>query len=389
MVFRVTRAHFLPANDPPADITAEMSKVTTSGSGRTVIPLTNEGFMYLSQHYLPVTKVADLDTLPDKLPKDKEMSFSPLFDPKLVDGCCTRGFFPLTLAIGRNMFIFAPKLHTERSVCALVDTPAEKEAIKRFPYSDDMTGAFQGNNINISKKLLRPRNTATRQASFDVFTNRREDWAEALQMMRDQHSENWFCEALRECFYWMLVNPEKSSTKVLLTVIRRHQYDKNAPVAEGCLNEGDMVAAELGFIVGDIYASATGAYCVDGAGLLQLAVTAEIAKCLGCKVWDLGMCMDYKKNILGCVEVRRKQWVQMVREHKDNNVMQLSAANDLLAVLQLGCPVGQFVGSGNGKSKNEERPTANPDSKSQRKKRQKIENYHKRKIERREKKAGE
>lgn len=370
MAFKVSRAHFREKVNAAEKIAEEVEEVNATGSGNSRIPLTNQGFMHLAQYYPPVLKAADLDTLPDKLAKGEELGFSPIFDPKLVDACCVRGVFPLTLSVGQGFFVFAPKLHTMRSLCALVDTAEQLRAIKRFPYSDDLEGVFQQKRIQLSKKLIRPSVPEARQPSFDVFVNRKEDWSEAVAMIKEQHGENWLCSFLRRCFYWMFSNANEVSTKVILTVIRRHKYEGEGQKESGkdVVKEGDIVATELGYIVGDIYTSATGAYCLDGAGSLQLAVTGEVVKRLGCTIWDLGMKMDYKTNLLGCVEIRRKQWLQMVKEHKDSIAFTSAQSQALLGELQSGCPVSMFIPF------TAENAVANPESKAQIKKRQKIEN---------------
>ncbi|RNF16735.1 hypothetical protein TcG_06226 [Trypanosoma cruzi] len=326
---RHTRKHFKKRGRddfPMVDMEREVRDVASSNDVRTLVQLVPEEIEFLLMRLPPVTKVEDLDTLSERLSGlggEEELGFSPLFCPLLIDAACQRGIFPLALSAGGDRYIFAPKLHYHRCLTQL------EPPVEGFPMAnDEKEGKFQVGLLQVSKKYLCGRNEMSRARSFDVFINRKEDIAPALSLIVSQHGENWMCRALRACFVHMFLNQERYRTKIVVVTVRRHCYgvdsreeaktadERVRDFAEGDhVEEGDLVAAEIGFIAGDIYTSATGAYSLSGSGTLQLAVTGEAMRSVGCKVWDLGMAMAYKSQVLGCVTFPREKWLRLVREH--------------------------------------------------------------------------
>ncbi|ORC89438.1 uncharacterized protein TM35_000122130 [Trypanosoma theileri] len=330
-----TTKHFVTVNEgdtSAVDIDREVLDAASRDNVRTVLSIKPEGLRFLSEQFPLVQNFADLDTLPERLSstyRESEYGCCLIFCPSMVDASCRRGIFPMAIKLTKNYFFFAPKLHGLRSLTQL------QPPVKGFPMSsDEDEGKFLLSRLHVSKKFLRSRNEATRTISFDLFINRKEDLAPAFSLIRRQHGENWLCHALRLCFAHMFLNPDDYATKIVVVAIRRHRYCSDTEnqdegksswihsrIDNGHVEEGDLIAAEIGFLVGDIYCSATGAYSVNGAGTLQLAVTGVAMQSVGCKVWDLGMGMKYKDDMLGCVAVPRKRWVQIVREHTSKSTV--------------------------------------------------------------------
>ncbi|EPY38177.1 hypothetical protein AGDE_05754 [Angomonas deanei] len=172
-----------------------------------------------------------------------------------------------------------------------------------------------------SRKLLKECDPKSKKPAFTVFINRKEDVADVLNLIRRQHTENWLCKALRLCIVYMFEHPELFTTKIIITAIRRAKYDgEEAPVGDDMIHEGELIAGEVGYIVGDIYSSATGGYCMSGAGSLQLAVLGAILHQCGCSVWDLGMRLKYKEECLGSVEVSRRKWVNLAKSRATSSI---------------------------------------------------------------------
>ncbi|KPA78203.1 hypothetical protein ABB37_06366 [Leptomonas pyrrhocoris] len=369
---RVEKHFRIDPDDLPYNIADEIEQAKTSADVRTLVPLTREGIQYLSRRFPPVRNAADLDELPQKLKGGDEFGFSPLFDPALVDACCQRGVFPLTQSVGRGFFIFAPKVHNVRAVCALVTSPCERNAIRGFPFSDDNEGIFSRNCVGLSRKLLKDPEESTRRPCFEVFVNRKEDLFDIFTLIRKQHGENWLCKPLRLCLFHMFFNPEKYSTKIVITAIRRKKYD-DRPAIQGTqeVMEGELVAGEVGFLVGDIYSSASGAYCVNGGGALQLCLTGLCMHAAGCRVWDLGMMMVYK-TALNCFEMPRMKWLKLAAARCSNsNTSILKYLEDL----ESGRSVNFLLQTSSFTH------NASPNSKAQQKKRLKAEALAKRKAE--------
>ncbi|GET88308.1 hypothetical protein, conserved [Leishmania tarentolae] len=369
---RVTR-HFCEKGKD-FDIAGEVRHATEAKDVRHLVPLTKVGIQHFSSFLPPVRNKDDLDTLPERLKGSGELGFSPLFDPSLIDECCQRGIFPLAIAIDDNIFLFAPKLHMERAICALAESPAQRNSIGGFPFCEGDEGIFDSVCLGVSRKLTKPPNESSHCPSFDIFINRKEDLVDVFTLIRRQHGENWLCAPLRVCLLHMFFNAMKYKTKIIITAIRRRKYS-NMSLSENSsvIQEGELVACEVGYLVGDIYASATGAYCISGGGCLQLSVTGVCMRSAGCRLWDLGMMMNYKQS-LQCVSLPRKKWQKMVSARRATpNEHILSYLRDL----EKGHPVSDFFKSSIPPA------IADPNSKSQQKKRMRKEAAVQRKAERR------
>ncbi|KEG12087.1 hypothetical protein DQ04_02021130 [Trypanosoma grayi] len=320
---------------------------------RTFLSLTDASLRYLTKNVCFVGKAADLATLAERLESchEEEFGMSPLFCPDLIDETCQRGIFPLAIPIGGGHYLYAPKLHIQRSLTQLLPP------VRGFPISsNEGEGEFTTARLGVSKRYLREQNNVTRAASFDVFINRMEDLAPVLALIRAQHGENWLCRALRVCFVNMFANRSRYRTKVIVIAVRRHRYDARGdakventthgaliPTDGAPVDEGDLVAGELGFIVGDTYCSATGAYSASGAGTLQLAVTGAAMRSVGCSVWDLGMMMEYKNHFLGCVPLPRKEWIKFVQDHTRDKSVPENIARLLSERYSSGVPVRELL----------------------------------------------
>ena len=68
----------------------------------------------------------------------------------------------------------------------------------------------------------------------------------------------------------------------------------------------ELVAGELGYLIGKAYASLTGFSRVPGAGTVQLATLGVALAAAGVRVWDLGMPIEYKLLLGGRVLPRAR-----------------------------------------------------------------------------------
>eukprot|EP00760_Papus_ankaliazontas_P034631 PhM_4_TR7313/c0_g1_i1/m.87853 len=201
-------------------------------------------------------------------PPPVEFGWSIVFDPGLVDKVCLSGCFPMTIDFGIR--VFAIKLHEERCVLNLL--------------------LNNNNNVSRSVRKLSQKYLFSLNTAFD----------EVAAMINEQHGKDWMCPELRDCFRYMFLNPHEFSTKIISVEIRDKDDDN-----------GVVVAGELGYIVGDVYTSLTGARTVSGTGTLQLEVLKRFlsTRC-GVHWWDFGMSMQYKTE-MGGANVPRKEWLAM------------------------------------------------------------------------------
>ena len=98
-------------------------------------------------------------------------------------------------------------------------------------------------------------------------------------------------------------------------------------------HEGNLVAGELGYIVGRVYTSLSGFCSMDSAGTVQLCVTGSVLERHGFAFWDLGMHMDYKEH-LGAKAIPRKTFLQKLKAARTDTlpplVLEPTPARDLL-----------------------------------------------------------
>lgn len=82
---------------------------------------------------------------------------------------------------------------------------------------------------------------------------------------------------------------------------------------------GKLAAGEIGYTVGSIYSSCTGFALkkeFPGSGTLQLCALGRLLRRCGFQLWDLGMEMDYKKELGGKVHPRA-HWIACVRKLRE------------------------------------------------------------------------
>jgi hypothetical protein len=222
--------------------------------------------------------------------KQQEFLIGGSYSAALIDHAVSHGVFPMTVPVHPSFQpprVPALKLHVERCV-AFVGSEAERRGDTALPPLQTVGGV----SAKLAKRLL-------------VVVN--SHWDDVCKLIRDQHGPEWLDDSLRTVFRYMLLNRDKYQHAKLQVIAI---IDPSQPGAGGC--PGMVVAGELGFLVGTTYTSLTGAYTMDGAGTVQLAVLQALLHLSGVTVWDLGMAMGYKKRVLGAGMIPRRQWMQLV-----------------------------------------------------------------------------
>lgn len=238
----------------------------------------------------------------------KSISF---FSPRILNSVILDGIFPMSSEFhGIPFAVF--KLHKIRT-CVFLCIPENDVTLRKLcPFCN-----LKYREIRVKRNLLQPVNSKLKTPSFRVFLNRTEDIFDVFLMLYQQHSDNWLCLPLRQSFIHMILNPDEYETKIIITAVRRESYGTPDAVKENEVREGELVACELGYVVGDIYTSATGAYAINSGGCLQLRIMGDILKDVGCRVWDLGMYLDYKKELLDARELKREDWLSIVKSRRE------------------------------------------------------------------------
>ena len=315
------------------------------------------------KYYPLVRSVGDIVGLPTQLSGTNEFGISPMFAPLFVDATAQQGMFPMALDLAKEIFVFAPKCHEERAFTPVLREEKQGSSVGDRSQRDDssfspcgrgnrLVAAFDPNKIGHSCRLAKKlRVSVVHRISLDTPQGIQEakKVGESLQMIFEQHTENWLCRQLRACLGAMMKSPEAHATTFLFTLIEQDMTvpHKNGPEKpptppasvpkpksaadrkkikkaakenpkappQTCLSPtSPLVACEIGYVVGDIYTSYTGAYVVSGTGSISLAVTAKILSLLGVRTWDLGMQLDYKEHALNTTTMLRQPWLEHVRE---------------------------------------------------------------------------
>ena len=198
---------------------------------------------------------------------------TPLFHFRLVAQLMSEGFLPIA-----TTGLLLPKLHRERCVVQLPDC------------------------------LHVPRSTKKKAKRFRMTANK--DFDGVVAGCHQQHDHCWLIEPLVEAFRTILEAPNGVPTGGK-TRVRLFSF-------EVWNEEDELVAGELGYTVGSIYTSLTGFSQQDSAGSVQLVTLGTLLVRQGFTLWDLGMDMDYKRE-LGAGLMTRANYVAEVRRVRETN----------------------------------------------------------------------
>mmetsp|Transcript_116326 Transcript_116326/g.336023 ORF Transcript_116326/g.336023 Transcript_116326/m.336023 type:complete len:444 (-) Transcript_116326:116-1447(-) len=125
------------------------------------------------------------------------------------------------------------------------------------------------------------------------------------------HGEDWLFRGLRAVLRDVFDHGYLGTRDVNVSVHTFELWDKG----------GRLVAGDLGYAVGGVYTSMTGfrLHDTDGAGKMQMVLTAALLEKMGFLWWDLGMVMRYKEE-LGAHVVSREAFMRRLRQDRDRHV---------------------------------------------------------------------
>ena len=166
--------------------------------------------------------------------------------------------------------------------------------------------------IKRSFKLL---DKEIRESNYQYFMTVNENVPETLESIREYQTKNkgktWVTRALEETLIKLSKNPlfYKGTIGTALTwnLVRVNTETK----------EREVVFMDMGYQVGSIYTSMSGAYNkkYNGFGNLGLIMLNRLLEEWGFSYWDIGMCMKYKTE-LGSKNIDRKDMINIYKENR-------------------------------------------------------------------------
>jgi arginyl-tRNA---protein transferase len=203
--------------------------------------------LYQHLSYPLITNINQIKHVQEKLEsksKTKEFCISPTFHPDFIDEVCYNGYFPMAISAWKYP-IMAIKCHANRCIINLNEFKINKSTIKK---------------------------------SKNFYITMNQDFDKVIQLCILEHGESWLYPQLVSSFRYIFYN----STKFRVNILTFELYDEN----------DSIVAVELGYLVGSVYTSLTGAKFIDSSGTIQLATLCKFFEKNGIAFWDMGMSMD-------------------------------------------------------------------------------------------------
>ncbi len=164
----------------------------------------------------------------------------------------------------------------------------------RIP-QDGFAGAYLAAKLHTNRCLalpsaLRPTKSARREAKrYSLGLNM--DFDAALAGCAAMHGDDWLSAEL--CGVFRELARERPARRMKM-------------ISAELYAEGELVAGEIGYLIGSAYASLSGYTLRSGAGTVQLYALAALLAREGLRLWDLGMPLAYKLRLGARVEPRAR-----------------------------------------------------------------------------------
>mmetsp|Transcript_81343 Transcript_81343/g.188953 ORF Transcript_81343/g.188953 Transcript_81343/m.188953 type:complete len:334 (+) Transcript_81343:17-1018(+) len=210
------------------------------------------------------------------------------------------GAYGWSLDYNANLFC---ELAYEGFLSTSLEIPAGRDAPIQvlLPWIDPKRNSLDFNEMHISRQVKKraKQYSITVDTAYDDVT---------LGCIR-QHGEGWLYRGLR----WLLRKLFKEG------YTGRQKIHVGVHSVELWNAAGELVAGDLGYTVGGVYTSMTGfrTQHSQGAGEVQLVLTAALLHRMGYDWWDLGMVMKYKAR-LGARVISRDEFIKRLRCNRDS-----------------------------------------------------------------------
>jgi len=210
-----------------------------------------------------------------------DYAWSLCFEPAFVASLCWEGFLPICSELGGNgapgLFVLMPKLHTHRCV-------------------------LEPSAMHIPRKV-RKRASAYRLTVGQAFEA-------VVDGCAAQHRPSWLFPPLRAALSALSAPSSLRGVGGATPCFVTFELWTRPP--DGCTEPAQLVAGDLGCVVGRSYTSFSGFHTASGSGSVQLALTGALLQRAGFGWWDLGQEHGYKSG-LGAAAVPRSQFLRTFR----------------------------------------------------------------------------
>lgn len=201
-----------------------------------------------------------------------EHCYCEVFDEELIDLACYNAYFPMSDMIAIDKWALVLKLHQERCIIDFENFKASKRI-----------------------KKIKDRYTLTFNKDFN----------QCVDKINASYEYSWLSKPLVASFNKMRENQKKYTTQFCSFEL----WDES----------GNLVAGDLGFIVGSCYTSLSGFHTVSNTGHLQLYLTNMFLQENGFDFWDMGMELQYKLQMGGEV-LTEQEFLERYKFTRDCNL---------------------------------------------------------------------
>jgi len=227
-------------------------------------------------------------------PYHDEFCYTRIYHYRLVAALMVEGFLPIAIE-----GVILPKLHHKRCVIPLPESLHVSKSIRK---------KSKKYRLSINQCFDRVVEGCRRQHGPKCWL-----YPELVRVFKEIHDADHVNS---------IINPS-STTQQQQAPVRLYSIE--------VFNEetGDLAAGELGYTVGSIYTSLTGFSAENSAGSVQLASLGRLLSTLHFSMWDLGMDMNYKRDLGSCVMPRNEfvAHVHDVRVTKGYNILPTGNSN--------------------------------------------------------------